>query len=105
MDSFTINTKTTGFGSPARAYVGKRLDTNDLLINDPYSTFFFQWEGESKLGLEWGDYLVVDRGSIPDPDDLVIFSGEEKLHLDLYKNINPDTLWGTITWKLCQIKK
>jgi hypothetical protein len=40
MDSFTINTKTTGFGSPARAYSTKRLDPNDLLITDPYSTFF-----------------------------------------------------------------
>ncbi len=105
MDPFTINTKTTGFGSPARAYVDKRLNPNDLLIQDPYTTFFFQWEGESKFGLEWGDYLVVDRASIPSPDDLVVVTGSEKLELDLYKNINPDKLWGTITWKLCQIKK
>lgn len=105
MDAFTINTKTTGFGSPARSYVGKRLDTNDLLVKDPYSTFFFLWEGESMHGLKFGDYLVVDRGAIPGENDLVIFSGEEKLQLDLFKNINPDTLWGSITWKLCQIKK
>ncbi len=105
MDSFTINTKTTGFGSPARAYTTKRLDPNDLLITDPYSTFFFQWEGEEKMGLKWGDYLVVDRSATPNPEDLVIVSGEEKLELDLFKNINPESLWGTITWKLCQIKK
>jgi len=104
-DKFTINTKTTGFGSPARAYVGKRLDPNDLLINDPYSTFFFQWEGEEKFDLKWGDYLVVDRGSLPSPEDLVIVNSDEKLTLDLYKNIDPEKLWGTITWKLCQIKK
>lgn len=105
MDTLTINTKTTGFGSPARSYVGKRLDTNDLLVKDPYSTFFFLWEGESKFDLEPGDYLIIDRGVAPEANDLVIFSGEEKLQLDLFKNINPDTLWGSITWKLCQIKK
>lgn len=105
MDAFTINTKTTGFGSPARAYSRKRLDPNDLLIKDPYSTFFFVWEGEPKYGLKSGDHLVVDRGAIPSENDLVIFSGKEKLQLDLFKNINPDTLWGSVTWKLCQIKK
>jgi hypothetical protein len=101
----TINTKTTGFGSPARAYVEKRLDPKDLLIDDPYTTFFFQWSGEEKFELKIGDYLVVDRSKIPDIDDLVVWSGEEKLELDLYKNIDPEKLWGTITWKLCQIKK
>ena len=70
MDSFEIKTKTTGFGSPARAYVEKRLDPNDLLISDPYSTFFFQWEGEEKFDLIFGDYLVVDRSSIPNDEDL-----------------------------------
>lgn len=105
MDSFTINTKTTGFDSPARAYSTKRLDPNDLLITDPYSTFFFQWEGEEKGGLSPGDYLVVDRAALPNPDDLVVFNGEEKLELDLFNNINPDKLWGVITWKLCQLKK
>ena len=105
MDSFTINTKTTGFGSPARAYVGKRLDPNDLLIEDPYTTFFFQWEGEEKVDLKWGDYLVVDRSRIPNDEDIVIYNNQEKLSVELFKNINPETLWGTITWKLCQIKK
>ena len=102
---FTINTQTTGFGSPARAYVNKRLNPNDLLIKDIYTTFFFQWEGDSKLDLTKGDYLVVDRSQIPKPDDLVIFSGDEKLEADYYKNINHEKLWGVITWKLCQLKK
>lgn len=100
-----INTKTTGFGSPARAYVGKRLDPNDLLITDPYSTFFFQWEGADKFDIKWGDYLVVDRGASPSSEDLVICSNDESLTVDLYKNIDPEKLWGTITWKLCQTKK
>jgi len=102
---FTINTQTTGFGSPARAYVDKRLNPNDLLIKDIYTTFFFQWEGEEKYDLKWGDYLVVDRSAVPTPEDLVVFSGDEKLEVELFKNINPDKLWGVITWRLCRIKK
>lgn len=102
---FSINTKTTGFGSPARAYADKRLNPNDLLIKDIYTTFFFQWEGDSKHDLVYGDYLVVDRSQVAKSDDLVIWTGDEKLELDFYKNINPDKLWGVITWRLCQLKK
>jgi len=102
---FTINTQTTGFGSPARAYVNKRLNPNDLLIKDIHTTFFFQWEGDSKLDLMFGDYLVVDRSEIPNADDLVIWTSDEKLEVDYYKNIIPEKLWGVITWKLCHIKK
>lgn len=102
---FTINTQTTGFGSPARAYVNKRLNPNDLLIKDIHTTFFFQWEGDSKLDLITGDYLVVDRSEIPSADDLVIWTGDEKLEVDYYKNIIPEKLWGVITWRLCHIKK
>lgn len=105
MEGLTINTKTTGFGSPARAYVSKRLDLNELLIDDPYTTFFFQWEGEEKHGLKLGDYLTVDRAQIPNSQDLVIYNLGEKLSVEVFENINPQHLWGTITWKLCRIKK
>lgn len=105
IDPFEISTQTTGFGSPARAYTKRRLSPNDLVIDDPYSTFFFQWEGEEKYDLKWGEYLVVDRSGVPTPEDLVVFSGEEKLEVELFKNIDPNKLWGVITWKLCRIKK
>jgi hypothetical protein len=102
---FEISTSTTGFGSPARAYSEKRLDPNDLLIKDPYTTFFFRWSGEEMCGLKRGDYLVVDRREIPLGEDLVVYSSGDKLSCDFYKNINPDSLWGSITWKLCPLKK
>lgn len=105
MDDFTINTKTTGFASPARSYVGRRLEPNDLLIDDIFTTFFFVWDGVPKLGLESGDHLVVDKGAKPLPKDLVVFTDGDKLGVDKFENINPDALWGTITWKLCRIKK
>lgn len=103
-DPLIINTQTTGFGSPARAYVKKRLDTNDLLVDNPYTTFYFQWDGDDFLELKTGDYIVVDRERRPIDNDLVVYSSD-KLKVDFFKNINPDDLWGVITWKLCQIKK
>jgi hypothetical protein len=105
MDSLTINTRTTGFGSPARAYAKKRLDLNELIIKDPYATFFFLWEGDSKLGLNYGDYLVIDRSVHPNYEDLVIWVGQEKLEVDYFGNIDSKKLWGTITWKISSLKK
>ena len=79
-----IKTQTTGFGSPGRAYVEKRLD-NHLI------TFYFKWEGDSKFGLEFGDHLIVDREKTPSPEDLVVISSD-KLEIDYFKNINPEKL-------------
>jgi hypothetical protein len=105
MDKLTINTRTTGFGSPARAYAKKRLDLNDLLVQNVYTTYYFKWEGDAKFGLETGDTLIIDRSLIPQPDDLVLYSGQEKIHLDYYKNIESEKLWGVVTWKLSQLRK
>ncbi len=104
MDDFTINTKTTGFASPARSYVGKRLEPNDLLIDNVFTTYFFLWEGESKLGLSEGDHLVVDKGIKPLPSDLVVYVDGDKLGVERFESISPDLLWGTITWKLCRTR-
>jgi hypothetical protein len=105
MGDYQISTKTTGFGSPARAYSKMRISPNELIVDDPLTTFFFQWDGENKLGLNFGDYLVVDREKVPDLEDLVVFTDGETLGVDHFKDIDPKKLWGTITWKLCRIKK
>ena len=104
MEGLEISTKTTGFGSPARAYASKRLDPNDLIIEDPLTTFFFQWDGEEKLGLRKGDYLVVDRAKEPDPEDLVIHDLDGRLTAAKFEEIEPASLWGTITWKICKAR-
>lgn len=106
MDSpFEIKTDTTGFGSPARSYAKKRLSPNELLIKDPYTTFFFQWNGEENFGLKFGDYLVIDRGQIPDLEDLVVFNSGDKLSVDYFRNVDPQKLWGVVTWTLSKKKK
>ena len=70
--SIEVKTKTTGFGSPAESYVDKRLDLNELIVKDFYTTYYFKYEGDSRLGVNTGDILVVDRGLEPEPGDTEI---------------------------------
>lgn len=98
----TINTKTTGFRSPAESYVTKRLDLNDLIVYDQYTTFYFKYEGVSKWGVDTGDILVLDRSVHPTDGDLVLVS-KENIELEIYtKGIE---IWGVITWTLSQKKR
>lgn len=97
-----INTKTTGFGSPAETYVDKRLDLNDLIANDLITTFYFKYAGEQKYNINPGDILVVDKSIDPNLGDLVLIKSD-KILLETYNN--QKDLWGTITWTLSQKKK
>lgn len=55
-----------GFPAPGDDLVERPLDLNDLLIENPTSTFFTRVSGDSMegAGIFDGDYLVVDR-SVP----------------------------------------
>lgn len=95
-----INTETTGFCNPARDYVDKRLDINDLIIQDNMTTFFFKYAGQEKLGVRKGDILVVDRSKPALPGDIII--EDNKITLNEFKN---QSIWGVVTWVLSQRKK
>lgn len=99
-----VKTKTTGFGSPAESYVQKRLDLNDLIISDLFTTYFFKWEGPEFKEVKTGDVLVVDKAQIPENGDLVLIEKEGKITLDIFTAQIKD-IWGTITWTLSQQKK
>jgi DNA polymerase V len=62
-----------GFPSPADDYKERKLDLNDLLIDQPEATFFVRASGDSMLGagIHDGDLLVVDR-SVSDYDGRVV---------------------------------
>ena len=98
-----VKTKTTGFGSPAESYVDRRLDLNDLINTDPYTTFFFEFSGEDNWGVKTGDILVVDRSVDPNPGDLIVNKSGDKLQISKYTN--NQEIWGTIIWTLSQLKK
>ncbi len=52
-----------GFPAPADDLVEKSLDINDLVVENPASTFFVRVQGDSMegVGIFSGDVLVVDR--------------------------------------------
>jgi DNA polymerase V len=52
-----------GFPSPAEDHIERKLDLNELLIQNPAATFFVRVAGDSMTGagIHHGDILVVDR--------------------------------------------
>jgi DNA polymerase V len=52
-----------GFPSPADDHIDRKLDLNELLIQNPAATFFVRVAGDSMrdAGIHHGDILVVDR--------------------------------------------
>jgi DNA polymerase V len=102
--SLSVNTNTTGFGSPAETYVSKRLDLNELIPKDLVTTFYFRYEGENKFDVRKGDILVIDKSVEPEEGDLVI-SITDKFILEKFEYNANQKIWGTITWILNQRKK
>ena len=91
-----IKTKTSGFASPAESYVNKRLDLNELIVNDTYSTFYFRYSGPNVFDVKQGDVIVVDRAETPTEGDLVILTDKTFFKLREYKG--QENLWGKVTW-------
>ncbi len=52
-----------GFPSPADDHIDRKLDLNELLIQNPAATFFVRVAGDSMrdAGINHNDILVVDR--------------------------------------------
>ena len=93
-----IKAQTTGFASPAETYVDKRLDLNDLIVGNTYSTFYFRYKGPKTLGVETNDVLVIDRAVQPNEGDLVVLT--DKLCFKIRPYENQPNLWGKVTWVL-----
>lgn len=93
-----IKSKTTGFASPAESYVDKRLDLNELIVNDIKTTFYMRYMGQSTLGVKKGSVLVIDRAEQPKIGDLVVISDTSCLKIREYDN--QKNLWGKVCWVL-----
>ena len=63
-----------GFPSPGDDLVERPLDLNDLLIDNPTSTFFVRVSGDSMqdAGIFDTDILVVDRSVAPEQGKIVV---------------------------------
>ena len=97
-DNLIIKSQTTGFASPAESYIDKRLDLNDLIVKDVYSTFYFRYSGPNVFNVTQNDVLVVDRSEYPKKGDLVILA--DKNYFKVREFSGQNNLWGKITWIL-----
>ena len=97
----TINAKTTGFGSPAETYVDKRLDLNELIIENIHTTFYFRYMGPDVLGVKKGNVLVIDRSQTPQDGDLVVLT--DKTHFKIREYEGQENLWVRVSWILNKI--
>jgi DNA polymerase V len=95
-DELLIKTQTSGFASPAETYVDKRLDINDLVVRDVYTTFYFRYSGPNVFGVKQNDVVVVDRSDEPKDGDLVILTDKNYFKLREYKG--QENLWGKVSW-------
>ena len=93
-----IRTTTSGFASPAESYVDRRLDLNDLIMKNVYSTFFFRYQGPNVFGVEQDDILVIDKAEVPQIGDLVVLIDKNYFKLREYQE--QDNFWGKVTWNL-----
>lgn len=98
----SIGSRTTGFASPAESYVDKRLDLNDLIVKDIHTTFYFQYEGPTVLGVKNGDVLVIDRSSQPKIGDLVILT--DKTYFKIREYDEQPNMWGKVSWILNKLQ-
>jgi len=101
MNELNIKSRTSGFASPAESYVDKRLDLNDLIVQDVHTTFYFKYKGPSTLGVKTGNVLVIDRSIEPNEGDLVIISEKECFKIRKYEGQN--NIWGRVNWILNKI--
>ena len=96
--SLNIKSTTTGFSSPAESYVDKRLDLNELIINNVHTTFYFKYKGPNTLGVKTNDILVIDREIEPELDDLVVIT--DKTCFKIRKYEGQSDVWGRVSWIL-----
>jgi len=97
-NELSIKSRTTGFASPAEAYVDKRLDINELIIKNVHTTFYFKYLGPETFGVKEGNVLVIDKSIDPIEGDLVVLTEKESFKLRKFNGeIN---LWGRVSWIL-----
>ena len=96
-----IKSRTTGFASPAESYVDKRLDLNDLIIQNVHTTFYFRYMGPNTLGVKTGNILVLDRSIEPTEGDLVVLTDKQCFKIRKYEG--QENVWGRVSWILNKI--
>ena len=80
-----MNSKATGFASPAQGYEDQSIDLNRLLVHNPPATYFLRLDSSdmAALGLPRGSLLIVDRSKDPTLNHYVMIRHEGQFYCRL----------------------
>lgn len=114
-DAETSNNRTgvsihAGFPNPAADRDSNKmtLSLNQLLVQNPSSTFFFRLHGSGwkEQGVFDGDIAVIDRASQPNSEDLIIIWQDQGFTVSRFKNAPINiTNFGVITSIIHEYRK
>ena len=99
MSDLFIKSRTSGFCSPAESYVDKRLDLNELVAPNSYSTFYFQYDGPAMIGIRPGNIIVIDKSIHAKLNELVVVV-DDKNEFKIQPYDGKMEYWGRISWVL-----
>ncbi len=114
----------TGFPSPAEEFFERRIDLNQILIQNPQSTFFMKVRGNSiENYINDEDILIIDCSLKPSLNDLVIVIEESNFYIrrivkknqktyvaslskfPVMKTLDNIEIWGVITYVIHSTRK
>jgi len=124
---FFVTPIMAGFPSPADDFLEQRVSADELLIENPASTYFFKVQGDSmeKSGIMHNDIIVVDSAMKAFNNAVVVASIDNEFTLkriikkggryflkaesfdDRYKTIQNTNfrVWGVCTYVIHTLKK
>lgn len=76
-----------GFPSPAEEELADAISLDEFLIRRPEATFLLTVHGDSMIdaGIVPGDIVLVEKGSAPKPDDIVVAQVDDEWTLKYYQ--------------------
>lgn len=96
----TVPGVSVGFPNPALESVDIPLDLNKLVVKNPISTFYFRVDGDdwTRLAINRGDILVIDRSLEPKAKQLMLFVQDGQFELNRLDQVTEEAeLWGVVT--------
>ena len=85
-----LGTVRAGFPSPAEEELLDTLSLDEFLIKKPSATYLVKVSGDSMIeeGIKEGDLVLVERGRIPEPGDIVIAQVDGQWTMNYFEKKN-----------------
>lgn len=96
-----IETRTTGFSSPAADYAHSRLTLCEEKLEDPYFTFYFRISPQIKMSVD-DEILIVSRKEVPKFCDTCVGVKDRKFVVYEFGQ-KVDSHWGVVIGRTFQV--